>query len=410
MLKNRLLRFGVFAIPLIFVLVQCFNLTKKEDPRGKEYVGSATCVSCHKDIYGSYLHTAHFIASAPADSNSIQGSFAKGSNEFIFNSRTSVVMDKRASGAYQITYKNGKSTQAERMAITFGGVKGQTYAYWFGNELFQLPISYVENVHKWVNSPGYDANEPDYERMITSQCLGCHMSYAKVEPGKLPIFSSHPEGFDRNSVIYNIDCERCHGPASKHVKFQTENPDAKEAKYIATYKSLSREQKINMCAVCHSGANNIMIKPTFGFKPGDTLSNYMKIVPSNLSSNYKEIDVHGDQRGMLATSKCFVMSNMDCATCHNTHQSERNDTLLYATRCLTCHNAATSHPCKVSDQLSTGLLKNNCIACHMPASPSKLIVAGREGAMVHTHHIAVYPDETQKILGYLKVKTITAGH
>jgi len=409
MLKNRLLRFGVFAIPLVFVFVQCFNLTTKEDPRGKEYAGSATCVSCHKDIYGSYLHTAHFIASAPADRNSIQGSFVKGSNEFIFNSRTRVVMDKRASGAYQITYENGRSTQAERFAITFGGVKGQTYAYWFGNELFQLPISYVENVHKWVNSPGYDANEPDYERMITPQCLGCHMSYAKVEPGKLPIFSSHPEGFDRNSFIYNIDCERCHGPAAEHVKFQTENPDIKEAKYIATYKSLSREQKINMCAVCHSGANNMMIKPTFGFKPGDTLRSYMKIVPSNLSSNYKDIDVHGDQRGMLATSKCFVMSNMDCATCHNTHQNERNDMLLYATRCLTCHNAGTSHPCKMADQLSTGLLKNNCIACHMPASPSKLIVAGREGAMVHTHHIAVYPEETKKILGYLKVKSISTG-
>lgn len=149
-----------------------------------------------------------------------------------------------------------------------------------------------------------------------------------------------------------------------------------------------------------------MIKPTFGFKPGDTLSHYMKIVPSNLSSNYKEIDVHGDQRGMLATSKCFVMSNMDCATCHNTHQNERNDTLLFATRCLNCHTANNSHPCKLGNQLTAAVLKNNCIACHMPASPSKLIVAGRAGAMVHTHHIAVYPEETQKILGYLKVKPI----
>jgi hypothetical protein len=42
----------------------------------------------------------------------------------------------------------------------------------------------------------------------------------------------------------------------------------------------------------------------------------------------------------------------------------------------------------------------------MPASPSKLIVAGKAGAMVHTHHIAVYPDEAQKILASLKVKSV----
>jgi len=411
MKNNKLLRFGIVIIPLALVFSQCFNLKKKEDPRGKQYAGSATCVNCHKDIYSNYLHTAHFMASSPADSNSIQGSFTKSLNEFVFSPHTKVVMDKRKSGAYQITYIDGKSTQAERFAITFGGVKGQTYAYWYANELFQLPISYVDNAHKWVNSPGYNADEPDYERMITSQCLGCHMSYAKVEPGKLPIFSPHPEGFDRNSIIYNIDCERCHGPAAEHVKFQMDNPTVKEAKYIATYKSLTREQKINMCAVCHSGANSIMVKPTFGFKPGDTLSNYMKIPPENLSSNYKEIDVHGDQRGMLATSRCFAMSAMDCATCHDTHHNERGNTVLFANRCLNCHNDASAHQCKLNGQLSATLLKNNCISCHMPASPSKLIVAGKSGAMVHTHHIAVYPDETQKILGYLKLKpALPASH
>ena len=150
-----------------------------------------------------------------------------------------------------------------------------------------------------------------------------------------------------------------------------------------------------------------MLRPTFGFKPGDTLSKYMKVVPSNLSSNYKEIDVHGDQAGMLATSKCFIGSQMDCATCHNTHVNERNNTILYAARCITCHNTNTNHPCKLADQLSSAMLTNNCVDCHMPAFTSKLIVAGRSGAEVHTHHIAVYPEETQKILTYLKAKPIS---
>ncbi|HVV54622.1 MAG TPA: multiheme c-type cytochrome [Mucilaginibacter sp.] len=409
MLKNKLFRYGIFFIPLIFVFSQCINLKKKEDPRGSEYAGSATCIKCHKDVYDSYLHTAHFIASSPADSNSILGSFKSGSNQFIFSHHIKVAMEKRKSGYYQVTYADGKPTQAERFGVTFGGVKGQSFAYWYANELFQLPISYVTKAHTWINSPGYQSSEPDYERQITSRCLGCHMSYAQSEPGKLPIFSLHPEGFDRNSIIYNIDCERCHGPAAEHVKFQTENPEVKEAKYIRTYQSLTREQKISMCAVCHSGANNIMLKPTFGFKPGDTLSNYMKVVPSNLSANYENIDVHGDQRGMLATSRCYLMSNMDCATCHDTHRNERGDSLLYAQRCLNCHNAETAHQGKLSTQLSAAMIKSNCIACHMPAHPSKLIIAGQSGAMIHTHHIAIYSAETQKVLTYLKIKnTYTA--
>ena len=406
MSKTKLILFGLILIPLIIGLSECLSPEKAPDPRGEEYAGSVSCVSCHKNTYKSYLHTAHFNSSQLADSSSIQGNFAAGSNELVFNSHTKVVMDKRKSGSYQITYHDGKMGESGRFDIVFGGVKGQTYAYWLGNELFQLPVSYVSNARRWVNSPGYQNNEPDYERMITSQCLGCHMSYAKVEPGKLPLFVQNPEGFDRKTIIYNIDCERCHGPAAQHVKFQTENPDVKEAKYIATYKSLTRVQKVNMCAVCHSGANNVMLKPTFGFKPGDTLSNYMKIVPANLSSNYKDIDVHGDQAGMLATSKCFISSNMSCANCHNTHVDERDNKLLFAARCMTCHTENKGNTCKLGDQLTPALLTNNCIDCHMPPFASKLIVAGKSGAMVHTHHIGVYPEEAKQILNYLRSKNI----
>lgn len=403
MSKTKLILYVAVLIPMVIALSECLNTKKNADPRGENYAGSATCINCHKSTYDSYLHTAHFIASQPADSSTIQGSFAKGENELAFNLHTKVVLDKRKSGFYQIAYHDEKKGESGRFDIVFGGVKGQTYAYWMANELFQLPVSYVSNAHKWINSPGYQNTEPDFERMITSQCLGCHMSYAKVEPGKLPLFVQNPEGFDRNKIIYNIDCERCHGPAAQHVKFQTENPDTKEAKYIVTYKSLTREQKISLCAVCHSGANNVMLKPTFTFKPGDTLSKFMKILPSNLSSNYKNIDVHGDQAGMLATSKCYISTNMSCATCHNTHKNERDNKVLFAARCISCHNSNKGHLCKLSGQLNPTALAANCVDCHMPAFASKLIVAGKSGAMVHTHHIAVYPGETQKILDYLKV-------
>ena len=193
--------------------------------------------------------------------------------------------------------------------------------------------------------------------------------------------------------------------AAEHVKFQTDNPDIKEAKYIVTFKSLSRVQKINMCAMCHSGGNNHMLKPGFGFKPGDTLNNYMRVFSSNEPVNYKVIDVHGNQTGLLESSKCFIASSMDCSTCHNsTHVNERDNIQLYNARCLSCHSGDTHNVCKLTNQLSAAALTSNCISCHMPALTSKVIIAGQSGTLIHTHHIAVYPEETEKVLAALKLK------
>ena len=405
MLKKKLFRLAIFLVPLVFIFSQCFNVKKTEDPRGETYAGSATCKSCHKDVYSSYLHTAHFMASQPPSGKTIEGSFSKGENEFAFSPTLKVVMDKRDTGFFQSSYENGKVQQSHRFDIVFGGVKGQTYAYWFTNELFQLPISYNTLQKEWMNSPGYEPGRAAFERVVSTRCLDCHVSYVKSEPADLPGFYSRAEGFEKASMVLSIDCERCHGPAAEHVKFQTENPQEKKAKYIVAFNSLTRDQKINMCAVCHSGANNVLFKPTFGFKPGDTLSNYMKVITSNTPVNYKVIDVHGNQKGLLASSKCFMSSNtMVCSTCHNTHVTDRNNSLLYAARCMTCHSADSHQECKLTGKLSSIMLTNNCISCHMPAFSSKAIISGNSGTLVHTHHIAIYPEETQKILGYLKVK------
>jgi hypothetical protein len=396
--RRRLFKLGIFIIPLALVWSQCINFKKQPDPRGNAYAGSKSCESCHKDIYHSYLHTAHFMASQPANDSTIQGSFHSGANVFAFDSTLKVVMNKRDSGFYQMSYKNGKLQQSQRFDITFGGIKGQTYAYWFTNELFQLPISYVSNTNQWVNSPGYYPNKVEYERAITIKCLNCHTSGIKRAAALVPGFNGNNEGFDKNTLIYSVDCERCHGPASAHVKFHIENPDVKKAKYIATFSSLTREQKINMCAVCHSGADSRMLKVAFKFNPKDNI----KYIEPVEEPDYQHIDVHGNQRGLLASSKCYINSNMDCSNCHDTHVNDRNNLALYTTRCMTCHNTANHNLCKLTDQLSSAVLKSNCISCHMPALPSKLIVAGNAGTLIHTHHIAIYPDQTKKVLAYLK--------
>ena len=50
-----------------------------------------------------------------------------------------------------------------------------------------------------------------------------------------------------------VDCEKCHGPAARHVEFQTQNPKETIAKFIINPAGFSRQQSLDMCALCHGG-------------------------------------------------------------------------------------------------------------------------------------------------------------
>jgi hypothetical protein len=407
MAKRKLLLLPLFLFPLIVILSQCLStkdVQEAQDPRGDAYAGAKTCVSCHKDISNSYPHMAHYIASSPATTQTVHGSFLPGLNSVTYNDHTKVVMTKTDSGLYQTNYVNGQKVETARIDIAMGGVKGESYLYWKENELFQLPVSFDNIKNHWMMSPGYDTVMASFDRSINLRCMECHTSSAKTEPGKLLSFSGDAIGFQKNSIILSIDCERCHGGARQHVDFQTANPTAKTAKYITKISALTREQKIDLCGTCHSGTQTQNSKSIFDFKPGDKLTDYKKHAPSAGPLDLAHLDVHGDQLDMLKTSKCYISSQMDCSTCHNTHKNERNDMLLFAQRCQTCHKTANHNLCKMTGKLDTKVLQAKCISCHMPALPSKAIVNEKESVLIHTHHIAVYPDEITKITDYIKKK------
>jgi hypothetical protein len=217
-------------------------------------------------------------------------------------------------------------------------------------------------------------------------------------------------GFDTTTMIYGIDCERCHGPGTNHVNFHIANPGEKVAHYITTYKSLTRKQRLDDCGVCHGGNKDELQTSAFNFKPGDNLDavKLPRFRPRQLS--VEDIDVHGDQNGLLAASKCFMMSNMDCGTCHDAHKNQAVNLAAYSQKCISCHNEANHNFC-TNNMASTALLKSNCIDCHMPSTPSKIIYVMANGQKlspysVRTHYISIYPEESKKqiiaFLGRLK--------
>ena len=376
-----------------------------------QFAGSESCAHCHKKIFESHIHTAHYLTTRPASEKYIKGSFHPGRNSFAYDSGMVVVMEKRDSGLFQVGYYKGVEKIARRFDIVVGsGSKGQTYIYRSDNWLFQLPVSYFTAANEWANSPLFPTHPVVFNRSVTSRCLECHTTFAqKISPSRV-----EREEFDHDQIIYGVDCEKCHGPAAKHVEFQSQNPAVKTAKYIIDPAHFSRQQTLDLCGLCHGGRLR-KTKASFTFTAGDKLSDYFAIDPT--TPDPTNIDVHGNQYGLLRSSKCFQMSEMTCVTCHNSHENERGKIGLFSQRCMTCHGTAhageTAHgtvtpapSCKMTAAIGPSITKN-CISCHMPLQASRSIrellpgASSPTAAMIRSHYIKIYPDETKTYLSQL---------
>lgn len=387
----------------VFLLTTCMNNEPDEtkmikNKAGKSFAGSSTCINCHKTTSENHVHTAHYLTSQPAAEKYIKGSFEKGRNSFAFNRSVVVAMEKRDSSFYQVEYFGTEEKKARHMDIVVGsGTMGQSFLNWQQDKLFQLPITFFSAANTWSNSPGF----PDkvvFNRVITSRCLECHSTFLNItsEAGK------EPETFDKAQIIYGVDCERCHGPAAEHVQFQTANPTDTTGKHIINPARLSRQQNLDLCALCHGGRLQ-KTQPSFTFSVGDKLSDYFNVDTSAPAP--EKIDVHGNQYGLLRASKCFKMSaTLTCGSCHNTHKNEKGNTVLFSQRCMTCHNSEDQIFCKLKQPKD--ILASNCIDCHMPLKPSRAIAVFLPGAtiptaaLIRSHFIDIYPEETKRILDF----------
>jgi hypothetical protein len=233
------------------------------------------CAVCHRDIAAKFALTAHANASRLASEGSILGSFEPGANQlFTRNPGVYFKMERRAGGFYQTGVAGGRA-QTERFDVVIGsGRRGQSYLYWRGGALYQLPVSYHQGTKRWINSPGYEDGKVHFDRLIPVQCLDCHTTRAA------------------KGLALGIQCANCHGNGERHEQ-------------------LKRPKGVDVCARCHGGLADA------GHPPAP--------------------DVHGNQTGLLKASRCYQQSRtMTCATCHDVHTVQR-DTAALSMRCAACH-------------------------------------------------------------------------
>jgi predicted CXXCH cytochrome family protein len=399
----------LFAITILAVLLT--NCTNKSDeyidPRGTDYAGSESCIQCHQTQYASASHSAHFKATSPGLKENILGHFTNGHNTFVYDKNTKIVMEERNDSLYQALYKNGKEVEAYPFDVIFGSKHAQTSAYWKNHYAYELPLSYYKSINNWATSPNFSATTADFNRKIQKECFGCHSSnissrYVTTKSTDTYTYMGmEVENFmNKNTLIYGIDCERCHGPAKEHVQTHLKFPNLKKAQNMVAFGNLNRQQRIDACALCHSGNNKSRLKSRFQYKPGENLSDYFSDNPK--AHDTLNFDVHGNQLGLLSQSKCFKKSQtMDCITCHNPHQDTPQNHITYSKICISCHQDA-KHNATTLKTISQSKLANNCVECHMPKQDSRAIrfQQSNTGAVIsyslRTHKIAIYPKTENK--------------
>lgn len=268
-----------------------------------------------------------------------------------------ITISASKSGTFQTWENGGDKTRYPVSYVIGSGNHASGYLIEIDGHLFQSPVAYYKSRNAYDLAPGYEnTRDPDFTRPVAEECLLCHSGKALYIPGTLnsyraPIFSAEA-----------ISCERCHGPAERHLA----DPRAGNIVNAAKLEPAARD---SVCEQCHLfGVSRVPNpgKQLSDFVPGqpleDTFTIYHDAAPQGSSAGDFKVISHVEQ---LALSACARNSRgrLWCGTCHDPHARASQPIAYYRARCLSCHTAdfPAAHPAKDSD----------CLSCHMPRRNAK---------------------------------------
>ena len=176
-------------------------------------------------------------------------------------------------------------------------------------------------------SPGTTPRGREMSPEVTSKCFRCHSTRTSA-PGEV---------WAENVLVPNVSCERCHGPARRHVRDAKAGRD--DLRMPFGLESWTAESQLALCGQCHRHPSRAV--------PG-------MIRPENTSlARFQPVGI--------SQSKCYTKSAgaFSCVTCHDPHARASSDLAGYVAACLRCHQAPRTAACPVSP-------RGGCIDCHMP--------------------------------------------
>jgi predicted CXXCH cytochrome family protein len=343
------------------------------------YADPKVCADCHAEIAKSYQKTGMGRSFSRVLAGSIPGETSAGSFRHEASNSFFSMVPHDGSWFQRRWQKgfDGKETNVDEKRVDYvlgSGNHARTYLHLTDkNTLQELPLGwYAEKGGYWAMNPGYD--RPDYAgsvRPIYYECMFCHNGYPKIPGGKdtdasqMKYAMPLPEG---------IDCQRCHGPAQKHVDEASEGAAAEVVRAaIVNPRRLSPDRAIEVCLQCHLETSNQKLpfavvrleRAPFSYVPGQPLSDYQLVFDREPGRNKSFEIAQGAYR--LRQSQCYLKSGgkLSCTSCHNPHDIPRGEqaTAHYNQVCAGCHQSFTQKLTKVSAHQQQGA---NCVGCHMP--------------------------------------------
>jgi tetratricopeptide (TPR) repeat protein len=370
-----------------------------------DYVGLATCASCHQDKASTFIHTGMGSSFGLALKTKSSASFSN--NHFVYDTLNDLYYlpfwknDLLYIKEFRLNGKDTVHTRTEQINYIIGsGQHTNSHLIERNGFVYQAPLTWYSQKKQWDLPPGFEKGRNSrFTRIINEECMSCHNAMPKMEDGT---------DFQFKTIGKGIDCERCHGPGELHVNLRLKGKTIKSKegidRTIINPSQLSWQLQVDLCQRCHLQGNAVLKegKSFTDFKAGMKLSDYMDVYMPNYENNEGGM-IMASHAQRLQLSQCFIKSNkvnnqlnLTCISCHNPHVSVRETRLAqFNNACKKCHSS--NNNCGIKEEVLKRN-KHNCVSCHMPKSGADDI----PHVTVHDHYIRKPTTKTLVNKGNLK--------
>lgn len=341
------------------------------------YVGSSVCATCHRDIFARWNKTR--MAHVVSDPRAFPGT---------------VVADLASAPA-------AMKPSLGDADLVYGSRWKQRFFKKIGNDYYVLPLQWDIVHQRWLKY--FVAEDEDwwaqlyppdnFKRPTGPLCDGCHSVNYDIQTHTV--------------TEWNVGCERCHGPGSRHLA----DPRRETIINPARLDAFAAD---DTCIQCHSQGrprDNPIAGQYYdwpvGFTVGKRLADVWRLERRHpgITDFYFFADGTAHKNRMQGND--FVQSLMyrrgvTCFSCHDPHGSD-NPSMLRAKGndlCLSCHGANTqngphaetiaAHTHHRPDSAGSA-----CTACHMPSIERQL----GDAILVHAHTFRFIPPAVTEVLG-----------
>ncbi|MFM9007464.1 MAG: hypothetical protein ACKORE_02665, partial [Bacteroidota bacterium] len=235
------------------------------------YVGIETCASCHSNVHSTYIHTGMGSSFGKATREKSSADFS--GHPVVHDPYRNLNYHPYWSGDtlfFREFRMDGNDTvhlREERIDYVVGSGQHTNSHLWSSNGyLYQAPLTYYTQKGRWDLPPGFEqGNNTRFNRIIGTECMTCHNGLPEFVTGSSNKYALVKGG---------IDCERCHGPGSIHVREKSMGiliDTSKSIDYsIVNPAKLPIDLQFDVCQRCHIQGNAVLQpgKTFADFKPG----------------------------------------------------------------------------------------------------------------------------------------------